>query len=153
MTERTKSLVSVVIPTYNHARFLGRALQSVLDQTHFKWEVIVVDNYSTDNTDEVMAKFSDSRIRHLKIHNKGVIAVSRNMGVREAKGEWVAFLDSDDWWTKTKLEECLHRAHEAFDLVYHDLEIVSGKSRFFLEENDPFLAGKTAGAHRLAGTR
>lgn len=134
MTARSGSLVSVVIPTYNHARFLERALQSVLDQTHVTWEVIVVDNHSTDNTDEVMTKFPDPRIRHLKIHNKGVIAASRNMGVREAKGDWVAFLDSDDWWTKTKLEVCLQRAHEDFDLVYHDLEIMSEESRLFLRK-------------------
>lgn len=67
-------LISVVIPTYNHAHFLGLALQSVLDQTYTRWEVIVVDNHSTENTNEVMRKFTDSRITFLKIHNNGVIA-------------------------------------------------------------------------------
>ncbi len=94
----TGTLVSVVIPTYNHARFLGRALQSVMDQTYKNWEVIIIDNHSQDNTDEIVEAFKDPRITLLKIHNNGVIAASRNMGIRAAKGEWIAFLDSDDHW-------------------------------------------------------
>ncbi len=131
MTLTASPLVSVVIPTYNHARFLGRALQSVLDQTYAHWEAIVIDNHSTDNTDEVMASFTDPRITYLKIHNNGVIAVSRNAGIRAAKGEWIAFLDSDDWWTKDKLQACFDCIDEHVDLVYHDLEIVSDQKRYF----------------------
>jgi glycosyltransferase involved in cell wall biosynthesis len=97
-------LVSVVIPTYNHAHFLGRALQSVLDQTYTNWEAIVIDNHSQDNTDEIVQSFTDPRITLLKIHNNGVIAASRNMGICVAKGEWIAFLDSDDIWYPRKLE-------------------------------------------------
>jgi glycosyltransferase involved in cell wall biosynthesis len=104
MNDAAAPLVSVVIPTYNHAHFLGRALQSVLDQTYTNWEVIVIDNHSTDNTDKVMVSFADPRITYLKIHNNGVIAASRNAGVRAAKGLWVAFLDSDDLWYPRKLE-------------------------------------------------
>jgi glycosyltransferase involved in cell wall biosynthesis len=103
-------LVSVVIPTYNHAHFLARALQSVLDQTYPNWEVIVVDNHSQDNTAEVIQGFEDSRITVLKIHNHGVIAASRNMGMRTARGEWIAFLDSDDLWYPDKLETVMKEA-------------------------------------------
>lgn len=124
-------LVSVVIPTYNHAHFLGRALQSVLDQTYENWEAIVIDNHSTDNTDAVMQRFADPRITYLKIHNKGVIAASRNLGIRTAKGEWVAFLDSDDWWTSNKLQVCFEAINGSVDFVYHDLEIVRGQPVFF----------------------
>jgi glycosyltransferase involved in cell wall biosynthesis len=131
MNDVANPLVSVVIPTYNHARYLGRALQSVLDQTYTNWEVIVIDNHSTDNTDEVMASFSDPRITYLKIHNNGVIAASRNAGIRAAKGEWIAFLDSDDWWTLNKLQVCFDSVNHKVDLVYHDLEIVSEQSRVF----------------------
>lgn len=98
------SLVSVVVPTYNHASFLGRALQSVVSQTYPHWEVIVIDNHSNDDTDDVIRSQNESRIRLLKIHNDGVIAASRNLGIREAKGEWIAFLDSDDYWYPKKLE-------------------------------------------------
>ena len=124
-------LVSVVIPTYNHARYLGRALQSVLDQTYVNWEAIVIDNHSTDNTDEVMASFADPRFTYLKIHNNGVIAVSRNAGIRAAKGEWIALLDSDDWWTADKLQACFDSINDQVDLVYHDLEIVTDHPRLF----------------------
>ena len=98
------SLVSVVIPTFNHASFLEKALQSVLDQTYPCWEVLVVDNHSQDNTDEVVKSFNCPNIRLLKIHNHGVIAASRNLGMREAKGDWISLLDSDDFWYPGKLE-------------------------------------------------
>jgi len=96
--------ISVVIPTYNHAKFLNRALQSVLEQNYDNWEAIVIDNHSCDNTDEVVSSLEDDRIRLLKIHNEGVIAASRNLGIKEAKGDWLAFLDSDDLWYSTKFE-------------------------------------------------
>lgn len=131
MNDQATPLVSVVIPTYNHGRYLGRALQSVLDQTYTNWEAIVIDNHSTDNTDEVMASFSSPRITYLKIHNKGVIAASRNAGIRAAKGDWIAFLDSDDWWTNDKLQACFNCINHDVDLVYHDLEIVGDQPRPF----------------------
>lgn len=104
MIKTAQPLVSVVIPTYNHAHFLGRALQSVLDQTYPNLEVIVIDNHSGDNTDQVIQSFNDPRIATLKIHNHGIIAASRNAGIRAAKGEWIAFLDSDDLWYPQKLD-------------------------------------------------
>jgi len=131
MSASRKPLVSVVIPTYNHARYLGTALQSVLDQSYQNREIIVVDNHSTDNTDEIVASFDDSRITCLKIHNHGVIAASRNAGIRDAKGDWIAFLDSDDWWAHDKLKVCVDMIDEQVDLVYHDLHIVRpAPSRF-----------------------
>lgn len=96
--------VSVVIPTYNHACFLEHALQSVRNQTYPHWEALVVDNHSQDNTDDVVKSLCDPRIRLFKIHNNGVIAASRNLGIRKARGEWLAFLDSDDFWYSKKLE-------------------------------------------------
>jgi glycosyltransferase involved in cell wall biosynthesis len=125
-------LVSVVIPTYNHAQYLGRALQSVCDQTYKNWEAIVIDNHSADGTDKVMASFTDPRITYIQIHNHGVIALSRNSGIRVANGEWIAFLDSDDWWTNDKLQVCLDAVNEKVDFVYHAVEIISDKtSRIF----------------------
>lgn len=108
MIAKKNPLVSVVIPTYNHAHFLGRALQSVVNQTYTNWEVILVDNHSKDNTNEVVERFIEPRINLLKIHNDGVIAASRNMGICAAKGEWIAFLDSDDSWYPHKLEIALN---------------------------------------------
>lgn len=131
MNTGTGQLVSVIIPTYNHAHFLGRALQSVLDQTYTNWEAIVIDNHSRDSTDEVVQSFADPRITLLKIHNNGVIAASRNMGIRAAKGEWLAFLDSDDWWTANKLQVCFNHINDQVDFIYHDLKMVRDHPVFF----------------------
>lgn len=122
-------LISIVIPTYNHAHFIGRALQSVLNQTHTNWEAIVIDNYSQDNTDEVVGRFADPRITLLKIHNKGVIAASRNMGIRAAKGEWIAFLDSDDWWKPAKLAKA-SAEFKSYDCIYHNMYLVKKNDQF-----------------------
>lgn len=124
-------LISIVIPTYNHAHYLGCALQSVLDQTYENWEAIVIDNYSTDKTNEILMKFTDPRIIHLKIHNNGVIAASRNAGINKARGEWIAFLDSDDWWVSDKLQNCYDAINEKVDFIYHYLEIASNKPNYF----------------------
>ena len=109
------SLVSVIIPTYNQAHFLGKAIQSVLDQTYSNWEMLIIDNNSADNTDEVVNSFNEPRIQLLKIRNNGVIAASRNIGILNAKGDWIAFLDSDDSWYTQKLETVMNIALKTDD--------------------------------------
>lgn len=113
--------VSVVVPTYNRARDLRRALDSVISQTFTEWEVLVVDNHSEDDTREVVEQCRDPRLRMLSIRNNGVIAASRNRGLAAASGEYVAFLDSDDWWLPGKLERCVRALEAGADVVYHDL--------------------------------
>jgi len=103
----SKPRITVIIPTYNQASFLRGALESVLSQTFSSWEAIVVNNHSEDNTEEVVASFPDSRIYFENFRNNGVIAASRNYGVGKAKGDYIAFLDSDDVWYPGKLEQCL----------------------------------------------
>jgi len=92
------------MPTYNHANFLRLAILSVINQTYKAWEMIIVDNHSQDETVQVVQGFNDSRITLLQINNNGVIGASRNKGIHKSKGEWVAFLDSDDLWAPNKLE-------------------------------------------------
>lgn len=111
-------LFSIVIPTYNRAELLKRCLDSVIAQTVQDWEAIIVDNYSEDNTEEVVNSFHDSRIRYLRNHNYGVIAVSRNKALDLAKGQYICFLDSDDAWYPKKLETILPYMRK-YDLVYH----------------------------------
>lgn len=135
-----QALVSIVIPTYNRAEDLRRALQSVINQTYDSWEVCVVDNNSTDSTDEVVLGFNDSRIRLIKIHNEGVIAASRNLGIRCAKADYIAFLDSDDWWLPEKLQRCMRIFSSDIDVVYHNLYLVD-------RENQPSFLRKTAAAN------
>lgn len=124
-----RPFVSVVIPTYNRAEDLQRALQSVREQTYTNWEVIVVDNYSTDNTDDIVGMIEDPRVFLYKIRNNGVIAVSRNLGIQKASGELIALLDSDDWWAKEKLERSVAAIQSGADIVYHDLWMVTGRER------------------------
>jgi glycosyltransferase involved in cell wall biosynthesis len=133
LNSKSTPLVSVIIPTYNHANFLGKALESVIHQTYNNWEAIVIDNHSTDETNKVIDKFKDSRIQYFKISNDGIIAKSRNFGINAAKGDWIAFLDSDDWWTKDKLEICLKNIDEEVDFIYHKLEIIYDNSKSYLK--------------------
>jgi glycosyltransferase involved in cell wall biosynthesis len=102
MTEHP--LVSVIMPTYNQAAYIGEAMQSVLAQTCPELELIIIDNYSSDSTREVVASVRDPRVRYFQFANQGVIAAGRNFGVRQARGEVLAFLDSDDAWLPNKLE-------------------------------------------------
>ena len=136
MNNKSNPLVSIIIPTYNHDKFLNKALNSVIGQSYKNWEAIIIDNNSTDETDNILSKYSDSRIIKLKINNNGIIAKSRNLGIKEAKGEWVAFLDSDDWWTEDKLEICLHNINNSVDFLYHDLEVIDYKSNLFFKKKN-----------------
>ncbi len=99
-------LVSIIMPSYNTAKFISQTIESVLAQTYTNWELIIVDDCSTDNTDEVVKSFlSDNRIKYIKNEKNSGAAVSRNRALREAKGKWIAFLDSDDLWLPEKLEK------------------------------------------------
>lgn len=98
--------MSIITPSYNTARFISETIRCVQAQSYTNWEMIIVDDCSTDNTDEVVATFlEDSRIRYLKNEKNSGAAVSRNRAIQEAKGKWIAFLDSDDLWSSDKLEE------------------------------------------------
>lgn len=111
---------SVIIPTYNRADLIRRCIDSVLNQSYQNFEIIVVDNYSEDATIDIVKSYADSRIKIFQIHNHGIIAASRNKGIVEASGEWICFLDSDDWWTSNKLETCLFYIDD-YDMIYHGL--------------------------------
>ncbi len=99
-------LVSIIMPSYNTAEYIAESIQSVLSQSYTGWELIVVDDCSTDNTDEVIEPYlTDGRIKYYKNEKNSGAAVSRNHALREAKGKWIAFLDSDDLWMPDKLEK------------------------------------------------
>lgn len=98
-------LVSIIMPSYNTAQYIADSIRSVQAQTYKNWELLIVDDCSSDNSDDVVAPFlSDARIRYLKNEVNSGAAVSRNYALREAKGRWIAFLDSDDLWQPEKLE-------------------------------------------------
>jgi glycosyltransferase involved in cell wall biosynthesis len=111
--------VEVIIPTYNQADFLREALRSVVDQDFSDWKVTVVNNISTDHTHEVVAAFGNPKIQVVDFANHGVIAASRNHALNDSCAEFVAFLDSDDWWSPHKLSQCVARLDQGNDLVCH----------------------------------
>lgn len=110
--EKKEGLVSVVIPTYNRKATLERAILSVLSQTYTDWELIIVDDGSTDGTEELVEKYISERIHYIKSEVNQGVSKTRNIGIRHAKGEYVAFLDSDDEWVAEKLEKQLKTMQE-----------------------------------------
>ncbi len=96
--ETSATTVSVIMPTRNRADCIGRAVQSVIDQSHRNWELLVIDDGGTDNTADIIASFADSRIRYVHTGINRGVSSARNAGLKIATGEWVFFLDSDNVW-------------------------------------------------------
>lgn len=118
------ALVSIIMPSYNTAKYIEASINSVLAQTYTNWELLIVDDCSTDNTDGVVAKFKDSRIKYIKNEKNSGAAVSRNRALKMATGKWIAFLDSDDLWVPEKLEKQIAFMEEnGYHFTYTDYRI------------------------------
>lgn len=102
-------LVSIITPTYNCGRFIGETIESVKSQSYCNWEMLIVDDCSTDNTQEIVESYAknDPRIQYHCLEKNSGAAVARNTALKLAKGSWIAFLDSDDLWKPQKLERQL----------------------------------------------
>lgn len=135
----SKPFVSVVMPTYNHAQYIKQAIDSVLGQTYEHLELIIIDNFSTDKTEHIVRSCNDARITYQQFANEGIIAASRNQGIGVAKGDYVAFIDSDDVWFADKLEKQMNLAIEYPDLgmLYSKFSILSDD-----EENERIVGPK-----------
>lgn len=118
-------LVTIVMPSYNGEKYIAETIKSIQNQTYENWELLIVDDCSGDDTENVIKSFKDNRIRFFKnSHNSGA-AVSRNYALREAKGKWVAFLDSDDLWEPQKLERQLKfMCENDYKFTYTDYRII-----------------------------
>ncbi|NLB90877.1 MAG: glycosyltransferase [Clostridiales bacterium] len=115
--------ISVVLPTYNRGYILAQAIESICAQTYTNWELIVVDDGSSDDTSQVVEGIRDSRIRYIKTENQGANK-ARNQGVQLAKGNFIAFQDSDDLWLEHKLETQLNLLKEQqADMVFSPILI------------------------------
>jgi len=122
-------VVSVVVPTFNHAKFLADALQSIKMQSFQNWEAIIVNNFSTDETLQIIENFNEPRFKVINFRNHGVIAASRNEGIKHSSAALIAFLDSDDIWYADKLGQCISELQKGNDLVCHGEKWVSTNSR------------------------
>jgi len=119
-------LISVVMPNYNGHRFVEQAIDSVLSQTYENFELLVVDDCSNDDSVSLIKHKaqSDSRIRVIALEHNAGVANARNVGIREAKGEYIALLDNDDLWTEDKLERQLALAQKGADIVYCSYDFI-----------------------------
>ena len=118
-------LFSIIIPTFNRADALARCLQSLVDQEFTNFEVLVCDDGSTDQTKDIIAKFSDKlELHYFYFQNTGGPAHPRNVGIQNAKGKWICFLDSDDWFTSNKLLFISNINLNNYDFIYHNLNVV-----------------------------
>ena len=99
-------LISIITPTYNCAKYIGETIESVINQTYKNWEMIIVDDCSTDNTKEIISNYSskDMRIKYYCLEINSGAAIARTKAIELAKGNYIAFLDSDDLWLPNKLE-------------------------------------------------
>ena len=125
-------LVSIITPSYNTAGFIAETIRSVQSQTYPNWEMIIIDDCSSDNTDEVVKPFlaDDKRIKYLKNERNSGAAISRNKALRMAQGKWVAFLDSDDLWLPEKLERQLKfMVENGYHFSYHGYEEIDENSQ------------------------
>lgn len=147
------TIVSVIIPTYNRAHLIERAIQSVLNQSYQNFEIIVVDDGSTDNTKEVVKKLQkkDRRIKYIQHNNKRGGSAARNTGIREAKGKYIAFQDSDDEWLPGKLEkqiEVFKRQPAEVGIVYSDMWRICGGEKIYW--NSPVIKPKDGAIYSQA---
>lgn len=123
-------LVSIIMPSWNTGKFIAESIRSVLNQTYINFELIIVDDCSTDNTDKIVNEFlKDKRIKYFKNEKNSGAAITRNKAIREAKGEWIAFLDSDDIWLPQKLEKQIKFMNDnSYIFSYHNFEKIDESS-------------------------
>ena len=113
---------SIVIPTYNNKKLLEKAIKSVFSQTYKNFEIIIIDNYSKDETENWVNSLKDIRIKFKKNHNHGLIGRSRNLGIKLSSAKWIAFLDADDIWYENRLESIYNIIikNNNFDVICND---------------------------------
>lgn len=128
----TYSKVSIIMPTYNRAHLIMETIQSIMDQTYTSWELIIMDDGSEDNTEDLIAQLKDNRIQFIKAGRTGLLSKIKNAAIRQAQAELIAFLDSDDLWEKTKLEKQVAVMKE-----YPDAGFCLTGGYTFVEKNKP----------------
>jgi glycosyltransferase involved in cell wall biosynthesis len=129
----SNSLVSIILPTYNRGFLILKTINSILNQTYENFELIIIDDGSTDNTSDLINSLNDERIIYTKILNSGGPAKPRNIGLNLSKGTFIAFCDDDDIWNDNKLQICINELNNRSDFVYHNFLITGGnlKHLFF----------------------
>lgn len=134
MSSHNKPLVSVIIPTYNRADSIGESIRSLLSQTYTNFEIIIVDDGSTDKTEQVIKKFKDNKIRYVKHEKNKGVAYALNTGIKESNGFFISFLGSDDEWLPEKLDKELkvfQQSNSKLGVVYSGLWQLKGDKKTY----------------------
>jgi len=126
-----QDLVSIIMPAYGSEKYIGDSIRSVQLQTYPNWELLITDDCSPDNLDEVVLTFTklDPRIKYFRLPTNSGPAAARNNSISQSRGRYIAFLDSDDYWTSTKLEEQLQftsKIQTGFTFTFYERILVSG---------------------------
>lgn len=137
-------IISVIIPTYNREKLIMDSIDSVLNQTFQDFEILIIDDVSTDNTEQLIKDLNNEKIRYYKLDKNGGQCIARNYGIKKARGKYIAFLDSDDRWLPEKLEkqlECFKNGSEKLGCVYaygYEKDVI--RDTIFLT-NEPYYRG------------
>jgi glycosyltransferase involved in cell wall biosynthesis len=127
-------MVSIILPTYNRAAYLRDSIGSVLRQPDVDLELFLIDDGSTDNTQSVVSSFADNRIKYFKLPHTGRLSAMKNFAIDRASGDFIAFMDSDDWWTPGKLTRQLQLLKENPDLGFSLTDITVFKGDTIIKE-------------------
>lgn len=138
-----KKLISIIMPAYNASATIRESIESIIQQTYTEWELIVIDDFSKDNTVNIVKEYckNDQRIKLLKNKKNLGVAKTRNNGLDEAKGDYIAFLDADDMWLKEKLEkQLLFMLKNDIDFTYTNIIVINNdkKKEIFFDEKVTF---------------
>ena len=133
------NLVSIITPSYNSEQFIGKTIDSALSQTYQNWEMIIVDDCSPDKSNRIIEQYinKDNRIKLIKLEENSGPAIARNRAIEEAKGRYIAFLDSDDYWDKNKLSKQLNfmkeKNCELSFTAYVSIDELTGETLRYIE--------------------
>ncbi|MDA8630432.1 glycosyltransferase [Flavobacteriaceae bacterium] len=139
---QTKGLVSVIINCRNSEKFLNQCINSVVNQTYKNLQIIIVDNQSEDNTKEIINSYHDNRINYFNTLSNLSLGAARNFAIEKTNGEFIAFVDSDDFWEENKIENTVERFTKNIGLVYSDVKYFNQYKHFQLYSHRNVYTGK-----------
>jgi glycosyltransferase involved in cell wall biosynthesis len=145
---RNSEPVSIILPTYNRAQKVGKSIESVLKQTYTYFELLVIDDGSTDQTEEVVNSYKDKRVRYYRLLENGGQSKARNQGIKFAQYDYLAFEDSDDLWRPGKLEAqmcAMKKADKNVGMIYHKFRYDLGEGRSMILPDEKLEAEKKSG--------
>ena len=124
-------LVSVIVNCHNGEKYLNRCIKSILSQTYKNWEIIFWNNLSYDNSEEIIKSYRDKRIKIYKSKKFLTLYEARNKAIKKAKGNYICFLDVDDYWNKNKLKKQINffKKNKSYDIVYSNFYTVRNKKK------------------------